>query len=67
MNAKVVRVLRALQKQVELHIAELNEQDLAMTAWAFAALGHHPGGLMDRLADAATPKLFNFRPQVSRE
>lgn len=66
MNVKVVKALRILQKEVEARLPEMNAVDLAQIAWAFGTLKHHPGALLDLLANAAVQQLDQFEPQVSR-
>ena len=65
MNVKVVKVLRILQKEVEARLPEMNVVDLAQIAWALGTLKHHPGALLDLLANAAAQQLDQFEPQVS--
>ena len=38
-------------------------QELANTAWAYAAAGHRAPALLDALAAAAVPRLHSFKPQ----
>ena len=45
-------------------LRDFNPQELANTAWAYAAAGHAAAALLDAIAAAAAPRLCDFNPQA---
>ena len=64
MNMKILRLVRHLQREVELRVSGMSERELATSAWSFASLRHNPGALLDLLAEAALPRLAAFETKV---
>lgn len=64
MNTKVMRVIKVLQKEIDLKLMDLSERELALTLWSFATLNHNPGILGDKIAETSELRLQKFQPQV---
>ena len=67
MNHRDEKLFGALARAAERRLSEFNPQDVANTAWAFAAVKHRDEKLFAALARAAERRLSEFTVQADAD